>query len=207
MGIPKVYPLAASWGLFVLFNSSYLWGMTNLPQLATDITHKRGLVLILTQDSARQSKTELIAYLILKGPLFVLSGDEWLPSFVLPRVIREQTTEVKAVLSKLHTARASTCYRLFDSLANLAPAGEPILVLEFLHTFYDEDIPLRTRLSKLRESCRELKRLALHRPVIVMTRQMGSLDYEKFLPALYSIADRTLTLEKETDPISQPKLF
>ena len=181
--------------------------MTNLPQLATDISRKRGLILILTQDSAHQSKTELIAYLILKGPLFVISGDEWLPSFALPRAIREQTTEVKAVMSRLHTARASTCYRLYDSLANTSPEGDPILVLELLSTFYDEDIPLRTRLYKLRESCRELKRLAFRRPVIVMTRQMGSEDYEKFLPMLSSIADHTLTLETETDPISQPRLF
>jgi hypothetical protein len=207
MGIPKISPFLTRWGLFVSLDLRYLRGMITLPQLATDITHKRGLVLILTQDSAHQSKTELIAYLILKGPLFVLSGDEWLPSFVLPRVIREQTTEVKAILNRLHTARASTCYRLFDSLANIAPVGDPIFVLEFLHTFYDEDIPLRTRLYKLRESCRELKRLAFHRPVIVMTRQVGSQDYEKFLPALSSIADRTLTLEAEVDPISQPRLF
>ena len=207
MGIPKVYPLVAWWGLFILFNSSYLWGMTNLPQLATDISRKRGLILILTQDSAHQSKTELIAYLILKGPLFVVSGDEWLPSFALPRRIREQTTEVKAIMSRLRTARASTCYRLFDTLANFAPAGEPMLVFEFLHTFYDEDIPLRTRLFKLRDSCRELKRLSLHRPVIVMTRRMRSEDYEKFLPALSSIADRTLNLETDPDPISQPRLF
>jgi hypothetical protein len=181
--------------------------MTDLPQLATHITSKRGLILILTKDGARLNKTDLIAYLILKGPLFVISGDEWLPSFALPRIIREQTTEVKAILSRLRTARASTCYRLFDSLANTASVGEPLLVLEFLHTFYDSDIPLRTRLFKLRESCRELKRLAFHRPVILMTQVVGGNDYEKFIPALYAAADRTLTLESEIEQLSQLALF
>jgi hypothetical protein len=53
--------------------------MNELIKLAEGVTEKRGLTLILTQDKARESKTNLIASLILKGPLFVLSGDEWLP--------------------------------------------------------------------------------------------------------------------------------
>ena len=181
--------------------------MNELLKLALDITEKRGLTLILTRDRARKSKTDLIANLILNGPLFVISGDEWLPAFALPRIIRGRTTEIKAVTSRLYTARASTCYRLFDSLANTASKGEPILVMDFLHTFYDADIPLRVRFFKLRECCRELKRLAFYRPVIVMTQEMGGEDYEKFSPALHSVADKTLSLEPELEQISQPALF
>lgn len=181
--------------------------MDEIIKLATDMTKKRGLALLLTQDRARQSKTELIANLILKSPLFVVSGDEWLPSFVLPRMIREQTTEIKTVTNHLYTVRASTCYRLYDSLANIPSKGEPILVMDFLHTFYDTDIPLRTRLFRLRECCRELKRLAFYRPVMVMTQEGEGEDYEKFLPALASITDKTLTLEPEREQIKQTALF
>ena len=181
--------------------------MNDLLQLGNDLTKRRGLSLLLTQDSARQTKTQLIAHLIMSSPLFVISGDEWLPAFSLPRQIRQQTTQVKPILSNLNTVRASTCYRLLDSLSSIAPDGEPILVLEFLHTFYDDDIPLRTRLFKLRECCRELGRLSLHRPVIVMTRDTKTEDFEKFLPALESIADRTVTLEPEAQHITQPSLF
>jgi hypothetical protein len=181
--------------------------MNELLQLGTDLTRKRGISLILTHDRAHTNKTELIAHLILAGPLLVISGDEWLPAFALPRLLRRQTTQVKALMDRLSTVRASTCYRLLDSLANTATGNDPLLVLEFLHTFYDDDIPLRTRLFKLRQCCRRLDRLSLHRPVIVMTRQMVTEDYEKFLPALSSIADRTLTLEPEFEAISQPALF
>ncbi len=158
--------------------------MNDIIKLTIDISKKRGLALILTQDQARQSKTDLIARLILGGPLFVISGDEWLPSFDLPRVIRGHTTELKQIMSCLYTARASTCHRLFDSLANIPSKGEPILILDFLHTFYDADVPLRVRLFRLRECCRELKRLAFYRPVIVMTQEIAAEDYEKFIPAL-----------------------
>src|SRR5688572_21716521 len=181
--------------------------MNNLIQLTVDTTKKRGLALVITQDQARQSKTELIANLILKGPLFVISGDEWLPAFELPRIIRRQTTAVKGVMNRLYTARASSCYRLFDSLANIPSKGEPILVLDFLHTFYDADIPLRTRLFRLRECCRELKRLAFYRPVIVVTQEMEGEDYKKFIPTLFPIVDKTFTLEPEPESISQPVLL
>ncbi|HSL29226.1 MAG TPA: hypothetical protein VK900_08520 [Anaerolineales bacterium] len=183
--------------------------MDDIVRLAEKITEapRRGLVLILTADSARQSKTSFIAGLILKGPLFVISGDEWLPAYELPRIIRRQTTAVKEIMNQLYTVRASSCYRLFDSLASLPSKGEPVLVMELLHTFYDTDIPLRTRLFRLRECCRELARLAIHRPVIVMTRAGEGEDYEKFLPAICPIADRLLTLAPEFEPVHQPVLF
>ena len=181
--------------------------MNDIIKLATEITEKRGLALILTRDKARKSKIDLIAKLVLKGPLFIVSGDEWLPSFFLPHIIRRQTTEVKATLARLYSVRASTCYRLYDSLSNIPSHGEPILVMDFLHTFYDDDIPLRTRLFRLRECCRELKRLAFHRPVIVMTQEMEGEEYEKFIPALQPIADKIFTLEPETEHTKQPVLF
>jgi hypothetical protein len=79
--------------------------------------------------------------------------------------------------------------------------------MDFLHTFYDEDILLRTRLFKLRECCRELMRLAFYRPVIVMTQVKEEEDFEKLIPALYPLANKTLTLEQEIEPITQPALF
>ena len=183
--------------------------MNTLLKLPTDITRLRGLTLLLTEDKARTGITELIANLILNGPLFVISASEWLPAYELTRMIRKRTLEVRETLNSLYTVRASTCYRLWDSLANIPSNGEPILVIDFLHTFYDPDIPLRVRFFKLRECCRQLKRLALYRPVIVMTQELPVEDYEKFAPALHSIADKAFTLELETEleQIRQPALF
>jgi hypothetical protein len=207
MGIPKVSPFLTRRGLFIFLSTCYSALMNELWKPTFDATGKRGLTLILTRDSARRSKTELIARLILRGPLFVVSGDEWLPAFALPRILRGYTTEIKEILGHLYTVRASTCYRLFDALAGISLKGEPVLVMDFLHTFYDADIPLRTRLFKLRECCRELKRLAVYRPVIVITRELESEEYEKFIPALSSITDMTITLDPELEPIQQPALF
>jgi hypothetical protein len=207
MGIPKVSPFLTRRGLFIFLPTRYSTFMNELWKPTFDVAGKRGLTLILTQDSARRSKTALIASLILRGPLFVVSGDEWLPAFALPRILRGHTTEIKEILGRLYTVRASTCYRLFDSLAGISLKGEPVLAMDFLHTFYDSDIPLRTRLFKLRECCRELKRLAVYRPVIVMTQEREADEYEKFIPALCSITDTTVTLDPELEPTGQPALF
>jgi hypothetical protein len=181
--------------------------MNKLAKLPTDITRSRGLSLILTADKARAGVTELIANLILNGPLFVVSASEWLPAYELTRLIRKRTLEVRETLNSLYTVRASTCYRLLDSLANIPSNGEPILVIDFLHTFYNPDIPLRVRFHKLRECCRQLKRLALYRPVVVMTQELPAEEYEKFAPALYSIADKTFTIEPELEQTLQATLF
>jgi len=181
--------------------------MNTLSKLPIDMTRQRGLTLLLTTDKARAGITELIAAEILRNPLFVISGSEWLPAFELTRIIRKRTLEVRETLNRLYTVRASTCYRLLDSLVNIPLKGEPILVLDFLHTFYDPDVPVRVRFYKLRECCRHLKNLAFYRPTIVMTQEMQTADYEKFSPALLSVADKIFYLESEAEQVKQPELL
>jgi hypothetical protein len=181
--------------------------MNKLLRLPTDLTRSRGLTLILTSNKARTSIAELIASVILVSPLFVIAGSEWLPAFALPRLVRRRTTRIKETLSRLYTARVSTCYRLLDSLASTASMGEPILVLDFLHTFYDKDIPYLVRSYKLRKCYDELSRLAFYRPVIVMTQQMQCEEHEAFFHSLSLIASKTFYLESTPETTSQPALF
>jgi len=181
--------------------------MNRLLNLSSDGTRVRGLTLILTDDQAPRKITELIAAIVLGSPLFVIAGSEWLPAYELARTLRQKTPQVKQILDRLRTARASTCYRLWDTLINLPLQGEPLLVLDFLHTFYDPDVLLRVRLFKLRECCRQFKRLAFYRPVIVITQEMQTADYEKFSPALLSVADKVFYLESEPEQVKQAELF
>jgi hypothetical protein len=181
--------------------------MNELLKTTVDITGKRGLTLIVTRDGMHQSRTDLIAGLILNGPLFIVSADEWLPSFILPRILRGRTARVKEVTGRLRIARASTCHRLLDSLAGIPSTGEPILVLDILHTFYDSDVPLRVRFFRLRECCNHLRRLASFRTVIVMAQEIPAREYENFSAILRSNADKVVYLEPELEPISQPGLL
>ena len=40
-----------------------------------------------------------------------------------------------------------------------------------------------------------------------MTQELQIEDYEKFSPALLSVADKTLTLESEPEQVKQPELL
>ena len=181
--------------------------MNELINLAVDISKKRGLALILTQDKALQSKTDLIAKLILAGPLFVVSGNEWLPSYSLSRIIRRETTQVKEIMKRFYVVRASTCFRLLDILECIPSKSGLVLVTDFLHTFYDTDIPLHVRLLRLRQCCNELTRLAFYSPIIVTTQEREGEDYKKFIPILTPKVDKAFTLEHEPELIKQPILF
>jgi len=189
-------------GGFLFLGSDYPEGMDTTVELSS-LARTRGLALILTQGRARAEITNLIVELILRGPLFIVAGSEWLPAYELARRIRRRTVRIREILNRMYAARAATCYRLVDSLATLPSNGEPLLVLDFLHTFYEADIPLPVRQRKLQECCRELQRLAFYRPVIVMTQTQCTEEYERFIPSLCSIANTTLTLEAQTEQITQ----
>ena len=162
----------------------------------------RKLTLVVTTNKEHNNITELIAALSLRGSLFVLAGSDWLPSYALTRIIRHRTHQVKQTLNRIHTARAFTCYQLLDLIANLRSDEEPLLILDFLNTFQDDDIPLPVRFRVLRQCCEHLQRLAFRKPVIVLTW-----NAESFLSILQHSADEVLYIETEPEQVCQPVLF
>ena len=117
-------------------------------------------LLVATLGMERGRVTELIAQLSLRGPLTILAGSDWLPGDRLTRSLRRETVDVKQVLEHVRLARAFTCYQLANLLAEMKPDGAPLLVLDFLHTFYSPDLPLPVRFKVLKECCQSLQRLA-----------------------------------------------
>lgn len=178
-------------------------------RLPDDVDGKHGITLILTKDEARRQVTELIAGLILRGPLFSISASEWFPSFILPRIIRRQGAEAGSVTRRLRLARASTCHRLLDILANLPSGRETILVIDVLDNFYNPDVPLSTRFFELRKCCHHLKQSSFSRPIIIALQETFTEDYQRLSPILNGIVDRTLHLEQEATPgpATQSALF
>jgi hypothetical protein len=181
--------------------------MNILTSLPDDIGKSRGLSVIITMDRARESKTQLISRFIQNGSLFVVAGSEWLPASNLPHLLRNKTTLLEKSTDRLRLVRPSTCFRMLDSLANIPPRGEPILVLDFLHTFYDPDVPMRARLLRLRKSCAHLQDLSFFRPVIVITQGSACEDYELFFSILRSKAKQVVYLNPEPEEPTQPALF
>ena len=104
-------------------------------------------------------------------------------------------------------ARAFTCYQLLDLIANIRPDDEPLLILDFLNTFLNDDIPLPVRFRVLRQCCGHLQRLAFRKPVIVLVQERPIEEYAALYGILAQSADEALHIEAEPERVCQPALF
>jgi hypothetical protein len=181
--------------------------MNALLNLPVNTSLSRRLVLVVTTGPEHENLTELIAALCLRGPLYVVAGCDWLPGYGLTRLIRHKTHEVKQTLNRVRMARAFTCYQLLDLIAGIRPEDEPLLILDFLNTFHNDDIPLPVRFRLLRQCCGHLERLAFRKPVAVLVQKQPIEDYAALYSILAQSADEILRMEPEPERACQPALF
>ena len=181
--------------------------MNALLNLPTRIPYSRRMVLVVIAGHERENITELIAAFSLRGPLYVVAGSDWVPSYGLTRLIRHRTHEVKQTLQRVRVARAFTCYQLLDLVASIRPDDEPLLLLDFLNTFHNDDIPLPVRFRILRQCCGHLQRLAFRKPVAVLIQELPTEDYAAFYTILAQSADEVLREEGKQERVCQPGLF
>jgi hypothetical protein len=165
------------------------------------------LLLVVTAGREREGLAGLIAALALRGPACVLAGSDWVPGYGLAHALRRRTVEVAGALERVRLARAFTCYQLLDLLAGTAPDSCPLLVLDFLHTFYSPDIPLPVRWRVLNGCGRHLQRLAVERPVAVIVQHTAEADSPRFFSFLAAIADEVLQALTAPAESLQPSLF
>jgi hypothetical protein len=115
-----------------------------------------------------------------------------------------------AVLSRIHLSRAFTCFQLTELIENTPPGPDPLFVLDFLATFYDESVPLRDTERLLLTTISHFKRLAASGPVIVGAREPRSLVKDRWmlLDHLQIAADSAwlMRLPETREPI-QPRLI
>ncbi len=143
----------------------------------------------------------MFASMALRGSFYAIAGGEWLPTYALVQSIRRRTPEVKQVLERVRLARPFTCYQVLDLLEGVRPEPDPILVLDFLHHFYNPDIQPGVRRRVLEGCCRQLQRLALIRPLLVFVEQMPTEEYADYFPLVAAIADDIL----QTDEVPNPE--
>jgi hypothetical protein len=174
--------------------------MTTLPELASAPLQLAGrparLRLIETAGRQNEGITELFATLAMRGSFYAMAGGEWLPTYALVHSVRRRTLKVQEVMGRVRLARPFTCYQVLDLLEETRPERDPILILDFLHHFYNPDIPPDVRRRVLEQCCRHLQRLALARPLIVLVQQMPTEEYKLFFPLVAAAADDIL----QTDP-------
>ena len=96
--------------------------------------------------------------------------------------MRRKTTDVQQALGRVRLTRPFTCYQVLDLLEDIRPEHDPILILDFLHHFYNPDVQPFVRRRVLEQCCKHLQRLALLRPLIVLVERLHTDEYRQFFP-------------------------
>jgi hypothetical protein len=167
------------------------------------------LLLVKTLGQEHERITELIAQWVLHGPFYLIAAGEWMPEHDdLRYAVYRHTVAFDKALDNLILARPFTCLQLLDLLIEADRQNKPILILDFLHLFYDADVDLSLRDSTLEQCCHYAKRLSFSNPVAVLVPSLAIEEYRRFFPLVASIADEIIeSNEHPSVEASQGLLF
>jgi hypothetical protein len=141
------------------------------------------ILVLVTSTSTLAALFDSAAQLALQGPLYVLDGGNAFQGYSLARALRRQVVDIAAPLQRVQLSRAFTCYQMAALLDQQDFAPHPILVLDFLSTFYDQGVRIADRRRLLYRCIRRLQILGRCAPVAVWIRQRTTIP-EDALPFL-----------------------
>ncbi len=167
------------------------------------------LLLVKTVDEDREAIIELITQWVLRSTFYLIAAGEWLPDHDdLRYSVYSYTVAVDETLNNLILARPFTCLQLLDLLMEADRQSKPVLILDFLHLFYNSDVGLSLRFSVLEQCCQYTKRLSFSNPVAVLVPSLAMEDYRRFFPLVASIANEIIESKKRpSTEASQGYLF
>lgn len=166
------------------------------------------MLVLVAPDSLASDLFEMVARLALQGPLYILDGGNTFQGYSLARALSRYARDIAGPMQRVLLSRTFTCYQmsaLFEGLLAgqdfapyplrpaapehglpclLRPAAPehglpcPVLVLDFLGTFYDQDVRMLERHRLLRGCVERLQTLARRVPVAVWVRQRSAVPQE-----------------------------
>ncbi len=168
------------------------------------------LVIVETLGKEYENTVELITQWVLQRSFYLIAAGEWFPDHDDIRYsVFRYTNAVNETLDNLRLARARTCMQLLDLLMEADKQNRPVLIMDFLHLFYNQDVELSFRDRTFEECCQYTKRLSLSNLVAVLVPNLCSnIEYQRFFPILAAVADEVIPIEKSSETkVSQGILF
>ena len=163
------------------------------------ITGQLGLIWPLVQ--------ELTDHFAIRGPLRVVVGGNRFSFERLPLHILEHPDQLEEILDTIEITRGETCYQLLHALQKTPDSSLPLIVMDILQSFYDENLTEKEVDWVLKDSIHNLQRLSRSAPVLVSASVHPSRPH--LLDLLLAAATHTINLLPE-DPHAnsrQPGLF
>jgi len=124
---------------------------------------------------------ELAARLAVSDQLRVLDGGNRFNVYPVARAVRRRTADMKQALQRVCLARAFTCYQMLALLRETPQDGMPVLVIDILATFYDDNVDLLESQRLLAACIPHLRRLSQRAPVVVSLKLPTRLSAPKIV--------------------------
>ena len=158
------------------------------------------LLVAITPYVGGQAVFELVARLALQGGLEVVDGGNTFNAYHVVRTLRRQTPAYAHAMARICLSRVFTCYQMETLLADLEGqprGGAPLLALDFLSTFADQNVAVSERRRLLKGCLKHLQRLTEGGPVGVWVRARTVVPEEmsEFLGRVSSAAGRIWRLD------------
>lgn len=168
-------------------------------------THPGSWILVAGSRALRASMLTFIARLAERGPVRVLDGGNQFNAYLIARALRGQPL----LLERISVSRMFTCYQVLASLEKMAALPAPVIVLDLLHTFYDETIPFHERRILIERCLPHLGRLSRQAggAISVHPSAVASQEAEALFAILKNAAPE-IWMQESPIPTTQPwRLF
>lgn len=179
-------------------------------QIITFPTPKTGKIsLVVAPRTIVPSLMSMLATLALQRRVIVVDGGNCFDGYSLARALRRHTSRVQFALEQVQLTRAFTCYQMVAVLAELSANSTPVIVLDMLATFMDENVQLVKRQKLLDNSLHLLRQISSGAPVAIWSRTRSSPTGEdrQLLTPLLENAHDIWELKTPQIPIHQLPLF
>mgnify|MGYP000921220841 FL=1 len=152
---------------------------------------------------------EIAAKLAMQSQVLILDGGNCFDGFTLTRTLRTNTSDIQTVLERILLSRIFTCYQMATMLETCPREQKPLMVLDILSTFLDENVKLSIRKQLFRNCLAHLQHISQSAPVFIWARYRSStvIDDGWLLDTLKDAADAIWHFETPEPAITQPSLF
>lgn len=178
---------------------SYVGRMIHLPAIT-----ERGISVVFGLPESK-SLLEMIARLALLQPVRVIVGGNHFDAHQLARIIRRHTVHLDPTLERIQQARPFTCHQAVKLLAETQPTM-PLVVIDMLTTFYDENISDSESFRLTNITIGHLQRLGRQAPVLVSLRPSPMPARVGLVKMVQDVADK-LYIFQTPEETFQPSLF
>ncbi len=165
--------------------------------------------LVVAPKTVIHSLMSMLATLALRGRVIVIDGGNCFDAYTLARALLQRTHKIQSVLNAVQLSRAFTCYQMVAMLAELPIDGTPVIVLDLLATFLDENVNFSKRQRLLDSSLNLLRCISEGAPTAVWARAHHAAEgeYQQMLTPLLEAAQDIWELQAPEMPDHQLPLF